>query len=61
MVAVAVVRIATGNLIGALFALVLAVVFGSIGSDYPLLSRLAQCVRLVRRLWRKILLGKKEP
>ena len=51
MVVVGVLRLATGNIIGAAFALILAAVFGSIAAEYPLLSRLRDVWRLVRRHW----------
>ena len=46
---IAVLRIATGNYIGAIIPLVLAAIFGSIAADFPLLDR-------IRRIWR---LGRK--
>ena len=52
MVAVGVLRLAAGNIIGAAFALVLAAVFGSIAADYPLLPRLKDLSRLAYRRWR---------
>ena len=56
MVVVAVLRLATGNLIGAAIALVLAAVFGAIAAEYPLLSKARDIWRLVHRH----LLGKKD-
>jgi len=49
MVLVAVVRLATGHLVGAVVPFVLAAVFGSIAFDFPLLSRLRGLWRLLRR------------
>jgi hypothetical protein len=52
VVVVAVIRIATGNLLGAIVPLIMAVIFGSIAMDYPLVTRLRKIWRAVRRLWR---------
>ncbi len=49
MAVIALLRIVTGNLIGALIPGAMAVVFGSIAWDYPIFSRLRQIWRLVRR------------
>ncbi len=49
MVGIGVLRLASGNFIGGVIALVLAAVFGSIAADYPLLSRLRGVWRLTRR------------
>jgi hypothetical protein len=56
MVVVGVLRLASGNLIGAAIALALAAFFGSLAADFPLLSR-------ARDLWRlasRHLFGKKD-
>jgi hypothetical protein len=47
MVAIAILRVITGNLIGAIIPALLAVVFGSIAADYPILST-------VRRIWSRV-------
>ena len=47
--AVAVLRIATGNYIGAIIPIVLAAIFGSIAADYPLLDRVKRSWRLGRK------------
>ena len=54
-VVVFVLRLMSGNVIGALFALVLAAIFASVAFDFPLLSRLRRTVRLVKR----VLFGRK--
>ncbi len=51
MVVIGVLRLATGNLVGAAFALVLAAIFGSIAAEYPLLSRLRDVWRFVHKHW----------
>ncbi len=51
MVVVGVLRLASGNLIGAALALLLAAVFGSIATDYPLLTKSREAWRFVRRHW----------
>ncbi|MCB9557112.1 MAG: hypothetical protein H6707_13475 [Deltaproteobacteria bacterium] len=51
VVAVAVARFATGNVIGGLVASAVAVVLGSLAAEYPLFSRLN---RVARFLWRRI-------
>ena len=48
MVVVTLLRLASGNLIGAAVSALLAVVFGSIGLDYPLLAKLRGLIRIVR-------------
>jgi hypothetical protein len=50
--AVAVLRIVTGNYIGAIIPIVLAVVFGSIAMDYPIIKRIRQIWSLGRRTLR---------
>ena len=52
MVLVGVIRLVTGNLIGAILPFVLAAIFASIALDYPLISRVRQIARLVRRTLR---------
>lgn len=42
MVVIAVLRLAMGNVIGALVPIILAVVFASTATDYPLAQRLRQ-------------------
>ena len=50
MVVVFVLRLSSGNLIGALVAMALAALFGSIAFDYPLLSGLRRLWQLGRRV-----------
>jgi hypothetical protein len=51
-VVVGVLRLVSGNIIGAVLAFVLAAVFGSIGADYPLLPRLHDLARMAYKRWR---------
>lgn len=51
MVVVTVLRLMSGNIIGAAISLVLAALFGSIAADYPLWGRLKQARKLWRRMW----------
>ncbi|MBW2734416.1 MAG: hypothetical protein JRH20_18670 [Deltaproteobacteria bacterium] len=48
---VGVLRLMTGNLLGAVITLALAAYLGSVVLDYPVLKRLKQLLRLLR--WRK--------
>jgi len=50
MVAIVVLRIVSGNLLGALLPLVLAAVFASVAFDFPLMSRARRVWRLLRRM-----------
>ena len=52
VIVVALLRLATGNLIGAIVPIILAVIFGSIAADYPLWPRLKKIWKLIRRTWR---------
>lgn len=47
--AIAVIRIVTGNYLGAIIPIILAVIFGSIAADFPILSRLRRIWRLIRK------------
>lgn len=49
MAFIAVMRAMTGNIIGAVVPAVLAVVFGSVAFDYPLIKRVRQLWALFRR------------
>jgi uncharacterized protein (DUF58 family) len=49
MVVVGVLRLASGNLIGAALALLLAAVFGSIATNYPLFTKSREAWRFLRR------------
>jgi len=48
---VAVLRLATGNIIGGLVSAAIAVVLWSWAADYPLLKRLRQVWRFIGRRW----------
>ena len=50
VVVVAIIRIMTGNLLGALVPIVMAIIFASIAADYPLVSRVKQTWSMARRL-----------
>jgi hypothetical protein len=51
-VVVAILRLASGNILGALLPIIMAVIFGSIAADYPLISRLQQIWRFLRKyIW----------
>jgi hypothetical protein len=51
MVVIFVLRLLTGNIIGAILPLVLAAIFASVAFDFPLWSRLRKVFRLVRRVF----------
>jgi hypothetical protein len=51
MAVVFVLRLLSGNVIGAIIPLVLAAVFASIAFDFPLISRVRRAWRMVRRLF----------
>ena len=53
MLVIFLLRLGTGNLIGAIFPLILAALFGSVAFDYPLLSRLRRLWGLGRRVLRR--------
>jgi hypothetical protein len=50
-VAIFVLRLVTGNIIGAILPLILAAVFASVAFDFPLLSRVRRVFRLIRRVF----------
>jgi hypothetical protein len=47
MVAITVLRLLTGNLIGAIIPAILAVAFGSVAANYPITS-------ILRRIWDRV-------
>ena len=52
-VVVALIRISTGNIVGAVFTILLALVFASVAFDFPLIDRLRTIWQLAKRyLWR---------
>ena len=51
MAVVAILRVVTGNIIGAIIPAFLALVFGSIAFDYPIFSRLRRVWKLLS--WRR--------
>lgn len=53
MVVVGVLRLFTGNIIGALIPLAVAVYCGSVAFDYPIFTRLKQIARFVFRRKKK--------
>ena len=53
MVAIFLLRLATGNLIGAIIPLILAGFFGSVAFDYPVLSKLRRLWWVARRVLRR--------
>lgn len=53
VVAIALIRLVTGNVLGAIIPIALALVFASIAFDYPLWQRLRRLGRLVTRIFRR--------
>ena len=51
--AIALIRLVTGNVLGAIIPIALALVFASIAFDYPLWQRLRRLGRLVTRIFRR--------
>lgn len=51
VVVVAILRLATGNIIGAIIPIILALIFGSIAANYPIVSRIRRIWRLLRKTW----------